>query len=1322
MTDVRSDDASEVPTAPERGRARPREHLDTLDHPPPGWSIGLDDPGDVAASDGLESQVLLARARQKLLGWDDMPVTVGRYRVLERIGQGGMGVVYSAHDDELDRDVAIKILRSELAPGTAGRQRLVREAQATAKLSHPNVVHVYEVAQQGEQVFMAMELVRGRTLRAWLESKRRTWQEVVAMFVQAGEGLVAAHAHGIVHRDFKPDNVLIGVGSADRERPRVVDFGLARASSDVVSTGEHPVFRDLDITRTGTVIGTPAYMAPEQLSRGEPDARSDQFSFCVALFEALYRHRPFAGSTYTELADSLTAGVPIAIDDRGEVPSALHAIVMRGLSRNPFDRHPSMRALLDELVAVTRARPRRRGWLAAAAIAACAGIVGLAVLLRPRAEHAEPTAALPPPEQARWADVVAASELPPELASPLAGDPAQMQVARLDNGLTIYVAHRPLEPMVAVGLAIRASDHDHAEYSPVIAGVVISSIIAGSAKVGTTAYEAEAPQLAYQHALIERLPEIREPAARELLLRTIAASESASDSLAAPGELFTGSDALGGRNTMIVHHHGTMFAVKQPAHRVGPWLQLAAELVRRPVFRGFLGITADRLAFAGGFGADRPSAAAQYAALAPATGIVRDRELAVAKLLEVPLAEAREFHATYYRPNNTALVFVGDITLAQARALAERSFGDWEPAQLPARTTVDAELIAPRTLIEATAPGAPMVTLTWPMPPIASPEYAELDTLMKALNGHRGLLAATLHDDAHGWGAQIGDARDLHIMAVPGTGESPEATERALLEALGDIAEDRLSDDDWAAALGEAELDRLDWARGPGELLLAAGDSFFARQPWSTTAEALAAAPTRPQLVAVARRLLARNHVVTYERSGKITQPVPPTLPRPAATAPTWARSRFVDELVRSPAPQVEPRFLVEGSHFDRSTHGAGQIITTNAEGPLFWLTWVVPVGAAEDPWACDAMRARMETLAVTGVHVTVACTTADTRVRVVGPTARFDELIGPLVAWLEGTDYTNVHLQRYAEQVVENRRSERAQPFLLTMWTDFAALLGTHAVDPHVPSDEELLAGATKAIPAARAAMAAFDPDVLYVGPHADRLRAALPPPRGRTSGPPLRREYREAAAHEVFGMHDPDHDRVSVHASIPWLAETPVEQLAALIHEEVVAEQEHTGRFEADYDHLGYQLTWSPGPPLAIGLGYRVGPDQVDAALAAAKDALRHRPSRDGFAHAHQLLETGFRAQRWAPRHVPELVYSWGPDGSDPRVAQWLALPSLRYEDLLRYYDRVDATAPALVVVGDLDAAKTEAELVRLTPQDTLREASLVAFGRELGAIMDD
>jgi serine/threonine protein kinase len=207
--------------------------------------------------------------------------SIGRYTVLQMLGAGGMGVVYAAFDPELDRKVAIKLLHVQLAPreGTTGATRLLREAQAMARLSHPNVIAVHDVGTHDGQVFMAMEFVEGQTLGDELGARPRGWRDVVGLYVAAGRGLAAAHRSGLVHRDFKPDNVMI-----DREgRVRVLDFGLAcsRADSplakiDATSTSS----LDIRLTATGAVMGTPAYMAPEQHMGQAADERCDQFAFC----------------------------------------------------------------------------------------------------------------------------------------------------------------------------------------------------------------------------------------------------------------------------------------------------------------------------------------------------------------------------------------------------------------------------------------------------------------------------------------------------------------------------------------------------------------------------------------------------------------------------------------------------------------------------------------------------------------------------------------------------------------------------------------------------------------------------------------------------------------------------------------------------------------------------------------------------------------------------------------------------------------------------------------------------------------------------------
>ncbi|MFZ6180315.1 protein kinase domain-containing protein [Nannocystis pusilla] len=303
--------------------------------------------------------------------------TLGRYLIIKQLGAGGMGTVYKAYDPDLDRTVAIKLLHGA-AVGEA-RARMIREAQAMAKLSHPNVVPVFDVgAHREDQVFIAMDLVEGTDLRQWMATRPR-WTEVVDVFAQAGAGLAAAHAVGLVHRDFKPDNVLLSTDAATGKlRAQVADFGLARRDEEHESPARGAEAAsssalDTQITRYGAIVGTPAYMSPEQHAGVAVDPRTDQFSFCVALFEALYGKRPFTGATIEELARKARSSQREAPPRGSEVPGWLHRICLRGLQPDREARYPRMDALLADLQA-GRARRQRRalalgGTLLAAAVA-----------------------------------------------------------------------------------------------------------------------------------------------------------------------------------------------------------------------------------------------------------------------------------------------------------------------------------------------------------------------------------------------------------------------------------------------------------------------------------------------------------------------------------------------------------------------------------------------------------------------------------------------------------------------------------------------------------------------------------------------------------------------------------------------------------------------------------------------------------------------------------------------------------------------------------------------------------------------------------------
>ncbi|EDM74272.1 serine/threonine kinase PKN8 [Plesiocystis pacifica SIR-1] len=384
----------------------------------------MDGPADVTCLDeGGEDDVdVVDEDVAPTSTWLERGASIDRYRVLECLGVGGMGVIYSAWDPDLDRKLAIKLARrsrSTQKATTRGRARLIREAQALARLRHPNVVAVHDVGIHDERVFVAMEYVEGETLTQWLaQTAERDYDRLMSIFLQVGRGLAAAHRAGLVHRDVKPDNIMLG---KDR-RVLVLDFGIAReltpgedsqidfdedddealealalaqAQSEFgdatdVDEFELPsssraslsgVFAGnltplADLTRAGAVIGTPAYMAPEQHRRKVVTSRSDQFAFCVAMWEALNGERPFGGGNREKLLARMRLG-QFRPFRRADVPRRVVMALRRGLSWNPSDRFPTMESLLEVLNPRPRGRrvPMRHAALAGAGLC-LVGVLG----------------------------------------------------------------------------------------------------------------------------------------------------------------------------------------------------------------------------------------------------------------------------------------------------------------------------------------------------------------------------------------------------------------------------------------------------------------------------------------------------------------------------------------------------------------------------------------------------------------------------------------------------------------------------------------------------------------------------------------------------------------------------------------------------------------------------------------------------------------------------------------------------------------------------------------------------------------------------------
>ncbi len=311
----------------------------SADSSPPVAVARTGEPASDTDDSDVEHARVRARVKQGLFGGPPEPVRLDQFEILGRLGAGAMGVVYEARDTELDRVVALKLLHPEQGPRgadpTRGTTALLEEARSMARVRHPNVLTVHQVGTHGDQVYVAMERAKS-TLSEWLSQGRPPTERVLEVLAKTGRGLTAVHRQGLVHRDFKPDNVLMD----DEGQPKVSDFGLALRA---------------DALAAGSRAGTPAYMAPEQIRGEEVDARSDQFAFAVTAIEALTGRRPFSGESIEELLEAILRR--IKVEDLGSsVPREIAEILVRALDPEPGARFSSMDALLERL----ESRPPQR--------------------------------------------------------------------------------------------------------------------------------------------------------------------------------------------------------------------------------------------------------------------------------------------------------------------------------------------------------------------------------------------------------------------------------------------------------------------------------------------------------------------------------------------------------------------------------------------------------------------------------------------------------------------------------------------------------------------------------------------------------------------------------------------------------------------------------------------------------------------------------------------------------------------------------------------------------------------------------------------------
>lgn len=1270
----------------------------------------------------LESQMALARARSKLLGKASPPAAIGRYEVIDRLGAGGMGIVYSARDPDLDRTVAVKVLRSRLIPDSQGRSRLVREAQALAKLSHPNVVHVYEVGRDSGQVFIAMEFVKGRTLSKWVRDEEPPVAEVLAKFIAAGRGLLAAHTAGVIHRDFKPENVLVG----DDGRVRVMDFGLARPSMDGDTLTEmrapvgdlSPGMTPESMTKTGMVMGTPAYMDPQQLLGTTADARSDQYSFCVSLYESLVGRRPFKGSTVTELFAAMRDGKPESVEfPVGKVPRPVQPLLRRGLAYDRDQRFPSFEELLGELEAATAVRKNRwtRWLMPAAGVLALAG-AGVAMQQKPAPERSAATASPDAPADP-WSAIVDATDLPSPVPTPLPGDPIGATVHRLRNGLTVYVVPRSDEPIVRMQIVVRAGPSEEPEQARGLSLWMTNALREGSSRLGVRDSKAEAPFLARQHEALAALPSASTDDARSTLLQEAHDAHRQSVETLAKGDVSHLKKEFGVGLDMSFVEFGTSFDSVLSSGALEGWLKLQAELLRRPAFRGLviqLNSAMEDISWT--FGSSLHYHAIM-GRLAKSYGKGHDVEGAYEDLGKVPYEELRRFHDTYYRPNNIALVLVGDVNADSVIPLVEQAFGDWEPVSQPKPAMLRDERLAQSVEhIEVTAPASEAVWVGWTLPPASDGSRPAIEALHSVLGGPHGLLRQFLGDDsvvADPW--VMLDGRALIVGGAARGAATTEDVEASLVGAMQRVANGATKDSSWTLASARWPLDAAAWDRARADLVDRIADSYQLHREWSDVVVGISGAPqARADVEAAASMVLGRDRVVMHVNPGPPWAPQGPALPIDAS----WKRAKtppkpsvFAASLGASPRALMEPRFLSEGMHFERSKWGDAEVITHSARGPLYWIDIGFPVGVRHDPYVCDAARYRtrkwLDSGVLPGVEIETWCTADTTNISVTGVSDSFAPMWAELWKRLNDSSLPPTFVQARVEETLRGRAMARAVPHRLKVAMSMFAWHGERGLQHHMPSDDELAGVPATRFEESLQRLAASTPDIAFSGPNPEALRSGLPAPQGpraAASGelpPPL-------TEHTFYVIDVPGIGGAEARFITPWLTETAKDQLLAdlYVKQPGPAFDDARGKGAVAFaPGLGVNAVVSPG----FTWGFESSHEGIVEMLSLALDDYVDGPDPSRYAVARSKIETNYRHQRYTRIEIPRFVQMWTGD-TDPRLGRWNELGRIKPGAFADYALRMGKQPLSIALL--CDASKTDlrtleglGSVIRVSVDEVLR-----------------
>lgn len=1267
--------------------------------------------GDALAPTGVargpHTAALADKVRGRLFeGAPATPEAIARFEVEKVLGEGGMGVVYLGRDARLDRPVALKLLHDA---DTEGVVDLEAEAQAMAKLSHPNVAHVYEVGEHEGRVFVAMEYVDGPTLRRWLSEAEPSRDEILERFIQAGRGLAAAHAQGIVHRDFKPDNVLIGSDG----RVRVVDFGLARAAmiptvhpDDLAPDDLAPDDLAPDDQQRTRVAGTPGYMAPEQLRGRKASAATDQFAFCVSLHEALVGKRPFRSSSVASLVEEVEAReltVPAG------VPPHIRQALARGLAPEPSARFPSMAELLAALKPASP--PRRWPWLVGAV-----GVVGVGLALAsfgPWRARTDEEAQPPPPAvevdpvQAERDAIVAASDLPRLVPQPLQGDPWAVTVHRLSNGLTVYISPERSQPRVLAGFAVRVGRLEAGGMIPAT-GLSYWRLQNGTARLGALA-PVPAPKRAAFEDVLRRLTQATTDEERDALVTELDAIESDLADTRDWGEPERLGHDLGiNRLTSVYTQAGVLEVSQLPTNRLATWAELAAERLQGPWARPrMLDLTRmARTEQENTENRDYTGLLAIWGRFFPGTDGASNPAAMTQALREVDWEGADRFAETWVVPNNTAIVVAGDVERDAVLAELEQAFGGWEPAPLPSRPLPEIAPDAAEGRIEMTGPGRPGVILGWAVGR-DDPRALGLRLLGQALSLGFDAARRWYPDDLaaiNGGYTQFpyGAVFTLAARAVDESDEGLQRAEAAVRGAVKRLADGEVPPGTMRFAQGRvrAEEVRVGTARAAHIL-----SSFADRRGWkSVVAEAVQGRMmTEADIAEVAREVLvATEPVVQWGRRGPVVDHHY-WIPRPQPIAPAQGRSALAQRLIDTPVAPQEPRFWLEGRHYQTRGDRDHAVVAADNEINDFAQLVLRFEADPDRPGDCLALRGlpRLETdegdfSRVAREHGVLVWTDCD-----------------PPTLMLSGADGDVTHAWRALQTALAEPRWgdrwETVRPDLVSWARARADGDLADAVDDWVCTGRPSGFVAPEALHEASAdqgaaivrALLSRPRSVAHFGPTAATQLDSLD--LGDVLGPATALAPRACAP--TPGIHLVDQPgaaraHVYVYAVIPapvraaeaveWLYTTHLGDVQigllpdGLSRRRMVSVTADPSQAEVTA-RVDLQSPRQAQPELFAAI--HPTPDQVDESLAILHESLEAPITKERFDVLWHTVDANIRMRVDEPSALPIIVAErrrYGLD-EDPGAVVYRQLPGVRHEDLVQFADGVAKSPLSIVILGD-------------------------------------